>query len=349
MHLSAIFKYISSLRLDGHSIGRKVGDLLEMVVLSSLINNSKFKNKIIIEPKLYGMSGAGHKVEFVIKKESKNLHSEKELFELNNLIGFIECKKVGVEQTINTSYKKNYSSKKFIFDINDTFETNFLKTKFEFKIINKNSENFICIKFNDDTFEEKIETNHRIILAANKNIFKIISNSESLNDYHHQLDKCRIIEISIIENQFTIIINDCLPGPQTPEKAKQASFVALDARKLVSGSFDINTEENKFKSVLILTEFSHWEEKSINMVKASIDICLYVDDKVIIDLFKLLNKEYGNNFLEMISKNQLLNNSDLLSIFINYINKKNNYIYNDFNSNNKYKIDLDDDNQIVFN
>ena len=52
MHLSAIFKYISSLRLDGHSIGRKVGDLLEMVVFSSLINNSKFKNKIIINVRL---------------------------------------------------------------------------------------------------------------------------------------------------------------------------------------------------------------------------------------------------------------------------------------------------------
>ena len=87
MSLSNIFKYISEFRSDGHSIGRKVGDLLELIVYSSLITNKKFANKLHIEPKLFGFCDSGHKVEFAITKKD-NL-KDVVVQSIKNITGYI--------------------------------------------------------------------------------------------------------------------------------------------------------------------------------------------------------------------------------------------------------------------
>lgn len=109
--LSDVFKYISFYRSAGHQIGRKVGDMLEVLTYGALYYDKELKQRLHIEPNLYGYSDAGHKVEFLITKESNNnLLKAGSVLNLEDYIGFIECKKVGVEQTVSTSFKNKFKS-----------------------------------------------------------------------------------------------------------------------------------------------------------------------------------------------------------------------------------------------
>ena len=67
--LSDVFKYISFYRSAGHQIGRKVGDMLEVLTYGALHYDQNLKKRLHIEPNLYGFSDAGHKVEFLITKD----------------------------------------------------------------------------------------------------------------------------------------------------------------------------------------------------------------------------------------------------------------------------------------
>jgi hypothetical protein len=59
MALSDVFKYISKFRHDGHQVGRKVGDMLEVLTFAAIAGDPNLKNLLVIEPKLYGFSGNG--------------------------------------------------------------------------------------------------------------------------------------------------------------------------------------------------------------------------------------------------------------------------------------------------
>jgi hypothetical protein len=350
MPLSNIFKYISKFRSDGHSIGRKVGDLLELIVYSSLIINEKFKNKLHIEPKLYGFCDSGHKVEFAItKKENSSLLKGGEIKDPKSLAGFIECKKVGVEQTTNSTFKKNYSSQKYLFNYDEEIQLKIDKTIFKLSIIKENNYDFVKIKINEKIFKEKLVIKHRIILATNNKKTEIILNNGSLRDFEPTLDRCKIFEIETKNNKFFIMLNDCLAGPQTPEKAKQSSFVALDVRRLRYGKFDKIQNEQDFVSVLIITESDHWENKSRNMVRACLDRTLIVDDSLLIEAMIQLELQFGINFIELISKNEFEKNVKLMNLINSLVSKYNSEIYIDLDNNKKVKIDLNKNGCIVFN
>lgn len=348
MALSDIFKYISKFRSDGHSIGRKVGDLLEVLVYGSLIHNNILKNKLHIEPKLYGFCDSGHKVEFAITKKNnqKTLKGGK-IEDPSILCGFIECKKVGVEQTINSSYKKKYHKFNFNFELNSLISFTFDKSQFELTIVEENNNVFIKINYDDKNIKEILEEKHRIIIAASSNKKEIILNNKSLRDFKSTLEKCKIIEISKIKDKFNIIINDCLPGPQTPEKAKQSSFVALDVRKLRYGKFDKDLNEKDFISVLVITEANHWENKSRNMVRSCLDKTLIVEDSILIETMIDLEKKFGPKFVDLISKNEFENNKILQELILNIIQKYKGKIYTDLDDNNKVAIDMND-NFLIF-
>lgn len=348
MALSDIFKYISKFRSDGHSIGRKVGDLLEVLVYGSLIHNNILKNKLHIEPKLYGFCDSGHKVEFAITKKNnqKTLKGGK-IEDPSILCGFIECKKVGVEQTINSSYKKKYHKSNFNFELNSLISFTFDKSQFELTIVEENNNVFIKINYDDKNIKEILEEKHRIIIAASSNKKEIILNNKSLRDFKSTLEKCKIIEISKIKDKFNIIINDCLPGPQTPEKAKQSSFVALDVRKLRYGKFDKDLNEKDFISVLVITEANHWENKSRNMVRSCLDKTLIVEDSILIETMIDLEKKFGPKFVDLISKNEFENNKILQELILNIIQKYKGKIYTDLDDNNKVAIDMND-NFLIF-
>ncbi|NCO02585.1 MAG: hypothetical protein GW903_00150 [Alphaproteobacteria bacterium] len=135
-HLSDVFKYISYFRHAGHQVGRKVGDMLEVLTYSALARENDLLSRLCVEPKLHGFSDAGHKVEFVLFKD-KNLDPNNkpqiikggDIKNPNNIIAFIECKRVGVEQTINTSFKKNFlkngNNKNYIIPFDEDLRVSF--------------------------------------------------------------------------------------------------------------------------------------------------------------------------------------------------------------------------------
>ena len=349
MFLSDTFKYISKFRSDGHSIGRKIGDLLEVLVYGTLINNKDFKNKLHIEPKLYGFCDSGHKVEFAINKiDGRKTIKGGEIKNPKDLIGFIECKKVGVEQTINSSFKKKYKSNDFLFSYNDLINLTIEKKKIELKIAQKNEFDNLVIKIGNNSYEEILLNNHRIILAISNKQVELIKNNKSLRDYSKTLEKCKIFEIQKKDKKFKIILNDCLAGPQTPEKAKQASFVALDVRKLRTGKFDKQNDEKKFVSILVLTEASHWEEKSRNMVRACLDKTFIIEDSIIIETLIKLETKFGENFIDLISKNEFEKNDDLKELILSIVKKYNDKIYTNLDNNKNLSIELTTEGYISF-
>ncbi|MFZ6755524.1 hypothetical protein ACO0KY_19420 [Undibacterium sp. Dicai25W] len=138
-HLSDVFKYISKFRHAGHQVGRKVGDMLEVLTYAALTADSDLSKRLHIEPKLYGFTDAGHKVEFaILSKPTKSLMKAGEIKDPKKLIGFVECKKVGVEQTINSTFKKKFTAQKYTFQVGDEIDTSLGKQgwdeKFKFNI-----------------------------------------------------------------------------------------------------------------------------------------------------------------------------------------------------------------------
>lgn len=79
--------------------------MLEVLTYAALVADQQLEQRLQIEPRIYGFTGAGHKVEFAVL----NKPGSKKGGEIKNpstMIGFIECKKVGVEQTVCSAFKK---------------------------------------------------------------------------------------------------------------------------------------------------------------------------------------------------------------------------------------------------
>lgn len=320
--LSDTFKYISQFRHAGHQVGRKVGDMLEVLTYAALNQDDFIRQRMRIEPKLYGFSGAGHKVEFVIESQPPLKRNGGEITDASGVLGFVECKKVGVEQTVNGSFKKafppNTNPRGFFVEYGAIVATNFKKQsggKFENKIcIDKGR--LRIISDGREVINEAIEEAHRLIIGVTSvgNLFAL-SNTESLRGVSESIKTCRIFDVSAIKDDGLVcVLNDCLSGPQTPEKAKQASFVALDVRKQRFNSFDLRPSEIEMPSILVLTEFAHWEQKSVNMITSCIDINLVVEDELIVEAFTKFEQVFGVNFYDQISKEQYENNKTVTGI-----------------------------------
>lgn len=141
--------------------------------------------------------------------------------------------------------------------------------------------------------------------------FHILAPDELLSDVDTAIQSCVILHVTNISNGKISKVNveECLPGPQTPEKAKQASFVALDVRKRILGTFDKTDDNSKLNAILVIGEFSHWEEKSRAMVRLCNDNVLIIPDNVVIDFFKIFHKELGDNYQRVITKKDYEKNS----------------------------------------
>ncbi|OWR14482.1 hypothetical protein [Chryseobacterium sp. VAUSW3] len=325
MALSNIFKFTQGLGQGGHQIGRKVGDAIEILILGLLHSNSDLTRFLVVEDGVEGATSAKHKVEFSfynLDTEGTPLKSTSE-----QLFGIIECKKVGVEQTIKQSFKV-FNAANPQFDISEGYSFVMSPTCRSYKwlihvnAINDGSENNIKIKVNKIISPEHIETTEHIIqveagtqiLFATdiSNNFHLKFSNESLSEIEDPLNKCIILQIiTVTDNQIKKInVNEALAGPQTPEKAKQASFVSLDVRKKVLGSFDKNGDDS-FISVLVIGEAGHWEEKSRSMVRLCNDHNLYIPDEIIVSLFTSFKEKFGDRYQSLITKSNYLFNDDV--------------------------------------
>lgn len=89
-YITSVYKCIAAYNLKGHQIGRKIGDMLEILTMGGVYQNPALLSRLDTEGKLEGYTTAGHKVEFGFYK---NVREKQDLF------GAVECKCVGVEET----------------------------------------------------------------------------------------------------------------------------------------------------------------------------------------------------------------------------------------------------------
>ncbi len=317
MNLSDVFKFTQGLGQKGHQIGRKVGDAVELLTLGMINLDENLKPFLVIEDGVEGATSARHKVEFSFYNlDEEGVPTKKP----SDLFGLIECKKVGVEVTVKQSFKKWKSKaenkKSFHLTSGYGFGIAPRDTSFKWKIKvtgDKNREN--NLKVNVLKYEDSAEVENKdywykvvdgdqilVVLTVDFNLV-VLSPNQNLPEIAGSLSKCVIITINKVEAQNVkeIKVDDSLPGPQTPEKAKQASFVSLDVRKKVTGMFD-KTDNKSFISILVIGESSHWEEKSRSMVRLCNDHNLTIPDNVLVSLFSKFKKEYGDNYQDKIKK-----------------------------------------------
>lgn len=358
--LSDTFKYISHFRHAGHQVGRKVGDMLEVLTYAAIARDNDMLSRLQVEPKLHGFSGAGHKVEFILLS-SASFDAEGNPEVINGgtitnpseVISFIECKKVGVEQTVNGKFKKafpkNGNNKNYKIPYNTEFNISFAPrggVHHTYSVIFTNDRSIEISKAQDAAFlfRESLPDDSRIIFTLSTDgQSEVIGNNRSLRDYTPSLSNCRILEVLSFEDDYVIaLLNDCLSGPQTPEKAKQSSFVALDVRKNRFNSFDKRASESEMVSVLVLTEFSHWEEKSQNMISSCIDKNFVVPDHIIIKAFKEFEAHFGASFYDKITKENFEKNADVREIALRVVNQHDGKIFLDIEDNTYKKFIIKD-------
>ena len=328
MHLSDVFKFTQGLGQIGHQIGRKVGDAIELVTLAMVHRDEELSQFLEIEDGVEGATTAKHKVEFAFYNLDEEGNPTKRP---EDLFGIIECKKVGVEQTVKQNFKKwkSLADNKKDFHLTDgyTFTISPTGTNFKWSIsVNAiNGANNIRITssriedretVSTDTFDFNCEVNSQVLIGhdmANESF--ILGPTQQLSEIDNSIKKCVVVQIKTLSgnNVKTIHVNECLRGPQTPEKAKQASFVSLDVRKKVLGRFD-KTDNNDFVSMLVIGEASHWEEKSRSMIRLCNDFNLIVPDNVLVKLFQDFLAHFGANYQTMITKTNYRLNEDVRNL-----------------------------------
>lgn len=326
-YITSLYKCIANYNLMGHQIGRKIGDMLEILTMGAIYKNADLMRHLDTEGKLEGYTSAGHKVEFGFFEDPQRKY---------NLFGAIECKCVGVEET--KFGKKNTVA----LNIGDYFNMP-LSGQWMSKSVSAKIK-LISISKSDVTIELTNTSNsnvQRITMSERDNIKLIIDEHE--NFFHTSphgnmiaevpgiIRICRTIKLDkIAASHCTFSLFNCLTGPQTIEKAKQASLVAMDLRKKTDGYWgkeDVNQSTKKMTFIHVICEFSHWEEKSRNVILTCIDHNLIVPDAILMKAFEKFEEVFGTeNMLDYISKKQFESDStvrqtifDILDFFDEHI------------------------------
>ncbi len=334
MYLSDIFKFTQGLGQKGHQIGRKVGDAIELLTLGMIHFDSELTKFLVIEDGVEGATTAKHKVEFSFYNLNTASAASKRS---EDLFGIIECKKVGVEQTIKANFKKwkanSGNNRDFHLTNGYTFSIspNVAGLRWGIKISGEvNEDNNLRVDLtttHNGISQTKLSrfnctANQQILIATDlNNQIHVLGPEQKLSEVEGHILKCivviikRVSEAGIIE----IHVNESLPGPQTPEKAKQASFVSLDVRKKVLGRFD-KTEDQSFISVVVIGEASHWETKSRSMVRLCNDYNLFIPDPVLVYLFEQFEQKFGITYQDKITKTAYKNDPNVKALVIDILN-----------------------------
>lgn len=314
MFLSNIFKFTQSLWQRWHQIWRKVWDAIEVLTLWIIYQNEDLVNHLKVEEWIEGATTAKHKVEFAFYNDLVVWDSD---IVPENLFWLIECKKVWVEQTVKGNFKTwekahqgipfyetdwySFSfnpwgvDKRYIIDIKPCSRPNSLDI--DITTIRDSEEEI-------QNIQKDIQGEGDILFVLNESSdVSVIYPSTDLVNFQGNISKCVIFQIKKIDNNRVsrIKVNESLPWPQTPEKAKQASFVSLDVRKRVLWRFD-KSEDTSFISILVIWEASHWEEKSRSMIRLCNDYNLVIPDEIIIEVFNRFKEQYGDSYQDKITK-----------------------------------------------
>ncbi len=348
-YISNLYKCISNYHLMGHQIGRKVGDMLEILTMGMIYKNINLKNHLNIEGKLEGYTTAGHKVEFGFFENPRNK---------TNLFGAIECKCVGVEETkFNTGHIKTLC-------LNESFEISlsarqWLNTPITvtIKLLSIN-DNTATIELSNSSTSRiqpiplNIDENVKLIVDENQNFINTTPHGNMITEIPTIIRICKTIKLKNINNNTcTFSLWNCLTGPQTIEKAKQASLVAMDLRKKIDGHWgkeDLIPNSKKMTFIHVLCELSHWEEKSRNVINTCIDYNLVIPDKILIYAFNCFEETFGlDNMLSYISKSSFKNNTLVQNLIYNVIDYFEDHILYDISQNQYVALDNQNNKLIV--
>lgn len=345
LYLSDVYVYIEQFGKKGHQIGRKIGDMLELVTMGYCYNSEDLKNCMKTELALEGFSEAKHKVEF-------------SFFDQDSLFGFIECKKVGVEVTVHAKTRERNLKLGIGDDYAHKINPRWLNREISFKIkclksdeeqveisiISENTREQNSSEQNSNLINEKftIPLDKRFLITLVENgTLKIIKPDEKLCEITEKVRLCHVFTLKKVDEGASFKIETCLTGPQTIEKAKQSALVALDVRKKILGKWgkEEKNDEDNLTSILVIGEASHWEEKSRKVVIKTIDHNLVVPDYIIVQAFEKFYDEFGDDFLKYINKNELKNNSKVQELIKEVITENENAIFYDLEDLNFKKIE----------
>ncbi len=339
IHLSEVFKFVQAFGQKGHQIGRKVGDALELIALGMIYRSPELAKHMVIEKGIEGATGARHKVEFAFFDQKR----QRELPDLSPF-AIVECKKVGVEQTIKNTFKKWTRTIPFHTSNGFSYNQQVLEghTRNVKILPSLGDTNLTVTVSHTDTsipaFDESfmLPKGAKILFAIDVDGgFHTVRHTETLSNITKRLQNCIILTVEAVNNEKrieSILVEDCLPGPQTPEKAKQASFVSLDVRKKATGIFDRNPSDDRFASILIIGEASHWEEKSRSMIRLCNDRNLFVPDEVIVLLLQTMLDRFGDKYQDLISKSFYGSNSAVRDVVSNVLKEFDNKVLLDMDT-----------------
>lgn len=331
-YITSVYKCIAAYNLKGHQIGRKIGDMLEILTMGGIYKNEDLLAKLDTEGKLEGYTTAGHKVEFGFYRDVRRKQG---------LFGAVECKCVGVEETTagkGRNYLRNIrNGESFNIDFNGRWMTTPISQSV--KVID-GTDSRVTIELTNT----KNASSTHIALSVGDNIKLIVDENQTplhTTPHGNMLEEvpgiiriCKTVKFDKVSNgiyQFSLY--NCLTGPQTIEKAKQASLVAMDLRKKIDGHWgkeEITADCKKMNFLHVLCEFSHWEEKSRNVITTCIDHNIIVPDAVLIKAFEVFEATFGiEHMLDRISKNQYATNADVRSAIQTVFNHFEDHIFYD--------------------
>jgi len=235
-YITSVYKCISNYNLKGHQIGRKIGDMLEILTMGGVYQNLQLVERLSTEEKLKGYTTAGHKVEFGFFNSN---HGERHLF------GAIECKCVGAEETTsgknNRHLRKIKANESFTIDFSGRWQPASITFQLKVKKVINNNYAEVDISANSNpamrrSFVFNVGNNVKVVIDENNNCLATTTHGNMLDEIPTIIRTCKTIQLQSISNgTATFALFGCLTGPQTIEKAKQASLVAMDLRKKVDG------------------------------------------------------------------------------------------------------------------
>lgn len=307
VYITNVYKCISNYNLKGHQIGRKIGDMLEIITMGGVYASPALLTKLETEGKLEGYTSAGHKVEFGFYENPRTK---------TDLFGAIECKCVGVEETTagkgQAHLRRLSIGNSFSLDFNGRWMHHPITQTITLISVHDSG---AIIRLTNSTSAESFDIellvgeNIKITVDENENILHTTPHGNMLDEVPGLIRVCKTIKLDKVnETSAQFSLYNCLTGPQTIEKAKQASLVAMDLRKKIDGHWgkeDIQDGQGRMSFVHVLCEFSHWEDKSRNVIRTCIDHNIIVPDAVVIKAFEIFEEKFGlENMLDMISKKQ---------------------------------------------
>lgn len=350
-YITNLYKCIANYNLMGHQIGRKVGDMLEILTMGVVYQNNELKKHLSTEGKLEGYTSAGHKVEFGFFNNPRTKEG---------LFGAIECKCVGVEVTKNSQTTSKHIK---ALHANDFFELSFTydwmhnPTKATIKLLSiSNNAATIEVSNTQDNRIQQItvctDDTIKFIIDENETFLNTTPHGNMLTEIPNIIRGCKTIKVeAITDTSAKFTLWDCLTGPQTIEKAKQASLVAMDLRKKIDGHWgkeEVNPDEKTMTFIHVLCEFSHWEEKSRNVIKTCIDHNLVIPDEILIYAFKCFEDHFGTaDMLPYISKNKFARDPQVRNVINDVLTHFDNHILYDIEQNEYVTIDCNNNSLFV--